>query len=142
MVLLSFLACSSFISQTSANPTISLSINRIAGYQAGSDISGTFVVSAKVSSDVIRVEFYLNGTLQANDTTPPFNWTSETNNYPLGHYNITALAYNSSGQQAAALLNVSFVSVFIGPILAITTVILIFIAAPILIAWYVTRKLK
>lgn len=51
----------------------------------GSGISGTFLVNAQVSSDVVRVEFYLNGGLQANDTHAPFNWILETINFPLGN---------------------------------------------------------
>jgi hypothetical protein len=141
MVLLTFLGYSLSASQVSAQPTISLSINKIGGYQLGSDISGDVIVSAKVSSDVSRVEFYLNGTLKYNDTrTAPFNWTFKTDNYPLGHYNITAVAYDSSGHQASVPLYGNFVSVLIGPIAAIATIVAIFIIAPLLIAWYYSKK--
>ncbi len=109
VILLTFLAYCFFASQVSATPTISLTLNRIDGYSLGSDINGQFTLNAQVSSDVTRVEFYLNGTLQDNDTSSPFSWSFNTNSYALGEYNITAVAYDSSGQQATATLSQIFV---------------------------------
>jgi ribosomal protein L32 len=111
MILLAFLAYSFFAFQVSAEPTVNLSINKNIGYNFGSDINGQFIVSAHVSNEVVRVEFYLNGTLQYNDTAAPFSWAFDTTNYALGTYNITAVAYDSSGQQATAGLNQNFVEV-------------------------------
>jgi ribosomal protein L32 len=98
-----------FVAHVSAQPTISLSTYRDDGYSLGSDINGQFTVTAHVSSGVVRVEFYLNGTLQQSDTSSPFTWAFNTNSYPLGHANITAVAYDSSGQQATAFWNPNFV---------------------------------
>jgi len=141
MILLTFLAYSLFASQVSAEPTISLSINKIEGYNLGSDINGQFTVSAKVSSEVVRVEFYLNGTLQYNDTAgAPFSWTFDTTNYALGNYNITAVAYDSSGQQATAVLSQNFVEV---PVFwSIILPIIIVVGSIALIISYVWSLLK
>lgn len=128
------------ISQASAAPTVSLSISRIGpGYSWGSDMGGEFTVTATVSKDVVRVEFYLNGTLQCNDTTAPFSWTSDSNSYPLGHYNITAIVYDSSGNQGVAAIKENFVS-STGPAwLVIVILVTAFLAIPILLAYFLSK---
>jgi hypothetical protein len=144
MVLLAFLAYNLFASQVSAEPTISLSADKIVGYQLGSDISGSFVVNAQVSSDVVHVEFYLNGTLQTNDTASPFNWTSNTSNYSIGQYNITAVAYDKFGHQAAVTLKENFVEmpIFQAILILVVIVVGIFIVLPLLIVWNKTKDKK
>lgn len=144
LVLLAFSAGCILIPAASAQPTIKLSMNKIAGYQFGSGMSGTFAVSAKVSATVVRVEFYLNGTLVNNATAAPFGWRSNTNMYPAGHYNITAVAYDSSGQQATAMLHENFVSVPILVYIVLLAAILfgVFVVVPMVIVWYIDRKEK
>jgi uncharacterized C2H2 Zn-finger protein len=130
-----------FITKVSAEPTISLSINRIGpGANIGSDMNGMFTVSAQVSSDVARVEFYLNGTLQANDTTAPFSWTADSNDYPLGSYNITGVAFDSTGHQAVYSFNENFIEMPMWTIIPlIVLLIVIFLGLPIFYIWY-SRK--
>ena len=142
MTLLAFSACCILIPAASARPTMKLSVNKIAGYQFGSALSGSFVVDTKVSSDVVRVEFYLNGTLVNNATAAPFGWRSNTNMYASGHYNITAVAYDASGQQASAMLHANFVSVPIVAYIILLAAILftVFIVVPMVIVWYIDRK--
>jgi len=144
MVLLAFSASCIFIPAASARPTLKLSVNKIAGYQFGSAMSGTFVVDTRVSSDVVRVEFYLNGTLVNNATVAPFGWRSNTNMYPSGHYNITAVAYDAFGQQTSAMLKANFVSVPIFAYIVLLAAILFaaFIVVPMVIVWYIDRKEK
>jgi hypothetical protein len=124
-----------FASQASAQPTISLSIDRIGpGYNLGSDMMGDFEVTAHVSSDVVHVDFYLNGTLQRTVSAAPFSWNSNTNDYPLGHYEIKAVAYDLSGDQANAILNQNFVDSTNGNITLIAVVLISIIAIGIF-AW-------
>lgn len=139
VILLIFFANILFASQVSAQPIISLSINKIIGYQLGSDINGQFTVSAKVSSDVVRVEFCLNDTLHSTDTDAPFSWTFDTNSYALGNYNITAVAYDQSGQQATAFLNQNFVDSTSGNIILIGVIIFSIVAVTLLV-WLQSRN--
>ena len=108
-LLLAFLACSFLAAEVSAQPTISLSLNKVEGYNLGSDIGGQFSLNTKTSNDVMRVEFYLNGTLESTDNAAPFSWTFNTDDYLLGHANITAVAYDSSGRWASSSLTENFV---------------------------------
>jgi hypothetical protein len=96
------------MANVSAEPTITLSFNRDNGYSNGADINGLFTARATVSSDVVRVEFYLNGTLQSN-TTSPYSWSFDTTAYPLGTYTIRAVAYDTNGAQTVAERTVNFV---------------------------------
>jgi hypothetical protein len=142
--LMVFFAFGFLNSEASAEPTLNLSINKIAGFQSGSVLSGSFVVSSVVSGDVGRVEFYLNGTLQVDDTEAPFTWTSDTKYYPVGNYNITAVAYSASKQNAVSAINETFVEMpILTPILLLVLILVgLFIAAPILYVWHITRKPK
>jgi hypothetical protein len=86
----------------------------------------------------------LNGTLEANDTETPFTWTSNTANHPIGNYNITAVAYNISEQKAVSTINEAFIEMpYLEPILILVLIMTgIFIAIPILCAWYMAKKGK
>lgn len=141
-ILLALLVCSLLVAQVWAHPTVGLSINKIEGYNLGSDINGQFTVDAKVSSDVVRVEFYLNGTLQQTDTSSPFSWTFNTNNYPLGQANITAVAYDSTGQQATAVLSQNFVKTPTWSIILPILVAVFSVIGVISYVWYVRRNSK
>jgi hypothetical protein len=140
LIFLMFFVGCSFFALVAAQPAISLSISKNNGYNLGSDINGQFVVNAQVSSNVVRVEFYLNGTLQYNDTSAPFSWSFNTNNYPLGRAEITAVAYDSSGQQKTAALEQNFVEtpVFFSTILPVIVIAVAIIAVGSSV-WYRTR---
>jgi hypothetical protein len=68
---------------------------------ANSTISGTVVVTAAASDNigVERVEFYVDGVLQASDTTAPyqFSWNTISS---VGSHSIVVLAYDKSGNTA------------------------------------------
>jgi len=140
MFLAAFLMGSLFVARVSAQPTISLSIYRDDGYSLGSDINGQFTVTAQVSSGVVRVEFYLNGTLQQSDTSSPFTWAFNTNSYPLGHVNITAVAYDSSGQQETAFLNLNLVETPAWANILLVLVIVVSIVVVAISLWYKMRR--
>nr|MDO8133544.1 Ig-like domain-containing protein [Candidatus Njordarchaeum guaymaensis] len=92
-----------------ALPTLSLSINKRFGYAMFSDIAGSLTLVASVSSDVIRVEFYLDGQLKLNDAATPFQWEFDTTDYSLGQHIFEAIAYNSAGEYAHASRTANFV---------------------------------
>jgi hypothetical protein len=83
-----------------AKPSIDLGFEKNNGYGMGNDIGGLWTVSAHVSSEVVYVEFYLDGQLQLNDISAPFSWQFETSNYPSGSHDIKAVAYDSLGDTA------------------------------------------
>ena len=83
-----------------AKPSIDLGFEKNNGYGIGNDIGGLWTVRAHVSSEVVYVEFYLDGQLQLNDTSAPFSWQFETSNYSPGSHAIKAVAYDSLGDTA------------------------------------------
>jgi len=83
-----------------AKPSIDLGFEKNNGYGFGDDIGGLWTVGADVSSDVQYVEFYLDGSLQLNDTFSPFSWQFDTINYPSDAHAIKAVAYDSLGDTA------------------------------------------
>jgi hypothetical protein len=83
-----------------AKPSIDLAFEKNNGYGIGNDIGGLWTVNAHVSSEVIYVEFYLDSQLQLNDTSAPFSWQFDTNNYSPGSHAIKAVAYDSLGDTA------------------------------------------
>jgi len=92
-----------------ASPTLSLSVYKRFGYAMFSDIAGSLTLVASVSSDVIRVEFYLDGQLKLNDTAVPFQWEFDTTEYNLGQHLFEAIAYNSAAESAHASRTANFV---------------------------------
>jgi hypothetical protein len=99
----------SIVVPVTASPTVSLSIDKRFGFAMFSDISGTFTLVARVSSDVVRVEFYLDDQLKLNDTSPPFQWDFDTTEYSLGLHTFKAMAYNDGGESANASTEANFV---------------------------------
>jgi hypothetical protein len=82
-----------------AKPSLSISFYKNNGYEWGNDINGLFTLNTEVSADVKYVEFYLDDQLQLNDTTAPFSWPFDTNDYTLGLHTIKVTAYDASGEQ-------------------------------------------
>jgi hypothetical protein len=93
-----------------AQPTITISFYKNDGYGVGNDIGGTWTVNAQTSADVVSVEFYLDGTLEMNDTSTPFAWQFKTPDYPTGPHIITATAFDDTGGSASAQVLKSFQS--------------------------------
>jgi len=92
-----------------ADPTLSLKWYKNNGYGMGNDIGGQWTLTADASSDVNRVEFYLDNQLQQNSTQAPFQWAFNTADYSLGTHTIKAVAYNAEGQTATATAERNFV---------------------------------
>jgi chitinase len=78
---------------------------------ASSTATGTLAVSASASDNlgVKRVEFYLNGALQATSTSAPYGFSWSTTALANGAYTMSAKAYDAAGnvgQSANLVLNV------------------------------------
>jgi hypothetical protein len=89
-------------------PTVNLSFPA-----NNSTVSGTVSVSVTASDNVgvSKVEFYVNGVLQAHDTSPPYLYSWNTSLLANGNYTLQAKAYDEAGNvgqsSAVAILVVS-----------------------------------
>ena len=72
-------------------------------------VSGTIAVTANATSanGVAKVEFYLDNSLQATDTTAPYTWNWNTTSVTDGSHTIIAKAYDSAGNSATASATVT-----------------------------------
>lgn len=127
-----FLALSVFAGAVAAAPSLRLDFYKDNGYGMGDDIQGQWTITASVSSDVVRVEFYLDGQLQENATSTPFSWSFNTAEFSENKHMFTVISYDSSGATAESERQanfvefpVSFVVAIIGIIVAITLVALV-----------------
>jgi endonuclease/exonuclease/phosphatase family metal-dependent hydrolase len=65
----------------------------------GETVAGTVLVTAVADDDVgvTKVEFYLNGSLTATDTTAPFEWSWDTTTSANGSHSLEARAWDAAG---------------------------------------------
>jgi len=65
----------------------------------GSTVSGSVTVTAAASDNVgvSKVEFYVNGALQATDTATPYSFSWNTSSLTNGSYTLSAKAYDAAG---------------------------------------------
>jgi beta-lactamase superfamily II metal-dependent hydrolase len=65
---------------------------------SGATVSGTISVTASATDDVgvTLVEFYLDGVLQASDTTAPYAWSWNTTGAINGAHTLTSKAYDAA----------------------------------------------
>ena len=126
-----------------AKPSIDLGFEKNNGYGIGNDIGGLWTVSAHVSSEVVYVEFYLDGQLQLNDTSAPFSWQFETSNYSPGSHAIKAVAYDSLGNTAFLQVERNFQETSTETVMGIIiAVVIVIIVAAIAFAFYRMRAAK
>ncbi len=91
---------------------LTLSLSRDFGYGGmGNDIQGLFSMHAKGPDSLVRVEFFIDGELMAEDAESPFAFQFSTDNYPLGLHTLTAIGYTTDGQELPSReITVEFVS--------------------------------
>lgn len=130
----------SCFSLAQANPTLSLSFYKNNGYSMGNDINGIWTITADVSEDAAFVEFYIDGDLQHNDTSLPFNWQFDTIDYEEGLRMITVVAFDSSGQTATAQREANFVGFPIAVVVGIITLIVVGMVVTLVVLLYRVRK--
>jgi hypothetical protein len=131
-----FFSSTTFSAVSATSPTVSLSFYKRLGFGFFSDMAGAFTAIANVSSDVIRVEFYLDNQLKLNDSASPFQWDFDTSNYSLGPHHFEVIAYNSAGESAHDSRDVNFVqepfppyfAVFLFLALVVMPILLLFLA--------------
>ncbi len=123
-----------------AAPTLKLNFYKNNGYSLGNDMNGLWTINTEVSSDVVRVEFYLDDLLQLNDTNAPFSWPFDTNNYTIALHSIKVVAYNSAGEQAIEERQPNFVGFPITYVVGIITLIVVGTVGSFIFAFYRARK--
>ncbi|HUP59461.1 MAG TPA: S8 family serine peptidase [Thermoanaerobaculia bacterium] len=66
---------------------------------AGATVSGTVLVTASASDNVgvTKVEFYLDGVLQASDTSSPYEWSWDTTTATNASHSLSSKAYDAAG---------------------------------------------
>jgi len=94
----------------------------------GSTVSGSVSVTAAASDSVgvSKVEFYVNGALQATDTASPYSFSWNTTSLSDGSYTLTAKAYDAAGNMGTS----SNVSVTVKNTVADTTAPTVAISSP------------
>jgi hypothetical protein len=129
-----------------ANPTISLSLYKNNGYGMGQDIAGQWTVNVETtetSSDILQVQFYLDDQLQQTDTTAPFSWQFNTNNYTIGTHTLKAVAHNTLAKSETATLQRNFVEDNTSVILiAVVAIVIVILALAVIVALYRIKKNK
>jgi beta-lactamase superfamily II metal-dependent hydrolase len=84
----------------------------------GATVSGTTAVTASASDNVgvTKVEFYLDGALQATDTTSPYSWSWNTTTSADGAHALSSKAYDAAGNSATSTaVNVTVANTDITP---------------------------
>jgi hypothetical protein len=110
-----------------AAPSLSLSWYKNNGYGMGNDIGGEWTINTNVSTDVVRVEFYLDDVLQQNDTEAPFSWNFNTaDNFTLGVHTFRVVAYDSAGASTTSVAERNFVEYSFSSV--IITIIIVAVA--------------
>jgi len=81
------------------SPTVSMSAPT-----SGSTISGTYVLKANAADNVgvTKVEFYVDGTLKASDTTSAHSASIDTKTLTNASHSFTAKAYDAAGNVATS----------------------------------------
>lgn len=86
------------------NPTVSITA------PAGSaTVAGTTNITASAGDNVgiNRLEFLLNDTLLGSDTTSPYSYSWDTTLVPSGAHVVKVVAYDNSGNQTTASVNIT-----------------------------------
>jgi hypothetical protein len=97
VILASLASVSRVIAQTEA---LTLRLSRDFGYGGfNNEIQGTFSMKVSGPADLARVVFYIGETEIGEVTHLPFNLQFNTDNYPLGGHELSAIGYSLSGQE-------------------------------------------
>ncbi len=126
-----------------AKPTLNVSLYKTNGYNLGDNIGGFFTVNTEVSDDATHVEFYVDDQLQQNDTTTPYSWPFDTNNYTLGTHTLKVVAFDASGENETKQIERNFVEYDAASIFVMIIVIVIVVSIILVsVAVYRIRKTK
>lgn len=103
-VFLVLLAILGFVTPAGAQVVeeLELSVSRDFGSSDGTgDIQGTFSMKVTGPSNLVQVRFYIDNTVIAEDTEPPFKVQFVTDDYAPGKHTMHAIGYTSDGENCA-----------------------------------------
>jgi hypothetical protein len=101
-VFLVLLAILGFVTPAGAQVVeeLELSVSRDFGSSDGTgDIQGTFSMKVTGPSNLVQVRFYIDNTVIAEDTEPPFKVQFVTDDYAPGKHTMHAIGYTSDGRE-------------------------------------------
>ena len=79
---------------------LELSVSRDFGSSDGTgNIQGTFSMKVTGPSNLVKVQFYIDNTMIAEDTEPPFKVQFVTDDYAPGKHTMHAIGYTSDGRE-------------------------------------------
>ena len=129
------LAAAALPAAAQEQPELRLRMSRDFGYAAGSDIQGTFSITASGPDDLARVVFFIDGARMGEAAQPPFKLRFDTGQYSLGPHTIYALGTTAAGREVRSNeIHANFVSAaeswetvqrIMLPILAITAAVML-----------------
>jgi M6 family metalloprotease-like protein len=93
------------VSQTSSGPADTIApVTAITSPSAGATVSGSTTVSASATDDtgVSRVEFHVNGSLAASDSSAPYSFSWNTTAVANGTYSLTSKAFDAAGNNSTS----------------------------------------
>jgi len=77
---------------------LKLSMSRDFGYASGTgDIQGTFSMRATGPDNLVKVEFLIDDQVVNTDVESPFRFQFNTDSYPVGLHNMSAIGYTQDG---------------------------------------------
>ncbi|MFC2158929.1 Ig-like domain-containing protein, partial [Acidobacteriota bacterium] len=109
-------------SATASNSPQSLDVNlnlpsddspnvQITSPQNGATTTTGLLFEAEASDDngVTHVNFYVDGELKKSDSSPPYQWRWDSEQYSIGSHTVLARAYDTAGQTAEDSIDVEVV---------------------------------
>lgn len=61
----------------------------------GETVSGTVEVTCDADAEIVKVEFYIDGSLEFTDESSPFSWNWDTTGYSDGNHTVMVKGYDS-----------------------------------------------
>ena len=89
---------------TVPDPDVTAPSASITSPETGSIMGGVVTVSVEAADDteVERVELYVDSVLLGTKTSAPYTFNWDTNNLPEGYYDLSATAYDTSGNTGSS----------------------------------------
>jgi len=102
VVLALITACTATDTSTSTSPTVTsgyrLNVNRLFGYSSGNQIKGSFRLSVIGVSDILFVDYMIDGEVMATVNTAPFQLDFQTETYSFGMHTLSAIITTTDGR--------------------------------------------
>ncbi|MDR2707312.1 MAG: hypothetical protein LBB87_00990 [Nitrososphaerota archaeon] len=122
------------VAQSDEKSSLHLSSFKNNGYAAFNEINGQFTISAEASSNIVRVEFYLDDNLMLNATSTPYRWSFNTNDYDIGEHTLNVVGVTSSGETVTETRQYNFISFPTMFVIGIIVLIVVIFLVSIIIA--------